>query len=256
MVLTVNIGNSHLLLGVWHEHHLLFRSTISTNSTRSADEYAIQIHSVLSLHQILPEQITGGILGSVVPALTSRIREALQQVCPVRFFTVGPGLKSGLSIRIDDPAQLGAELVCAAVAALEKHQPPLIVIAIDTAVSMMAINEQRQMLGGAIFPGPALSLGALIEKSAQLSQIDLEHSPTSVIGTNTVACMQSGSIFGTACMLDGMLARFRQELGTNAEVVMTGKIPFSILQACQTPIEYDRDLILRGLYRIYQKNSR
>ncbi len=256
MVLALNIGNSHLLIGVWDSENLVLRSAISTDLNRSADEYAIQIHSILALHQISPQKISGGILSSVVPALTSCVREALRQICPVRFYTVGPGLKTGLSIRIDDPAQLGAELVCAAVAALKDSSPPLIIMTMDTAISIMAINQNRQLLGGAIFSSPTLSLEALIQKTAQLSQVDLDVSLSSVIGSNTISSMQSGSIFGTVCMLDGMLFRFKQELGENASVIATGKIPSSILNSCVTPLKYDQDLILKGLYQIYQKNKR
>ncbi len=256
MVLTLNIGNSHLLIGVWDSDRLILRSTISTDLNRSVDEYAIQIHSILALHQISPPSIVGGGISSVVPALTSRIREALHQVCPVRFYTIGPGLKTGLAIRIDDPAQLGAELVCAAVAALKDSPPPLIIMTMDTAISIMAINQSRQLLGGAIFSSPTLSLEALIENTAQLSQVDLDVSLGSVIGSNTIASMQSGCIFGTACMLDGMLARFKQELGEESSVIVTGKIPSSILKHCTTPLHYDQDLILKGLYQIYMKNKR
>ena len=256
MVVTINIGNSHILFGVWQEDCLLFRSTISSDLNRSTDEYAIQLHSILSLHQVSLLEISGGIISSVVPSLTGRIRSAIQQVCHTKFFTVGPGLKSGLSIRIDNPAQLGAELVCAAVAALESFPPPLIVITMDTAISIMAINENQQLLGGSIFPGPILSFDALIQKTAQLSQVDLDSCPNSIIGTNTISSMQSGFIWGTACMLDGMIAKFQQELNGNALVVCTGRIPGAVRSACTTSMHYQQNLILRGLLLIYRKNSR
>ena len=256
MILALNIGNTHILLGVWQQDQLLFRATLSAETSRSTDEYAIQLLSLFSLHGLRPDQLEGAILSSVVPSLTARLRQAVQQLCQPRVMTVGPGLKSGLAIRIDNPAQLGSELVCAAIGALETFQPPLVVITMDTAISMMAIDARRQLLGGVILPGPEVSLEALIRRTAQLPQVDLEAAPAGVIGTNTTLSLQAGAVLGTATLLDGMLARFSAEMGGPVTAVCTGRMHRSILAACATPLEYDQDLILRGLWRIYQKNRR
>lgn len=256
MILALNIGNTHILLGVWQQDQLLFRATLSAETSRSTDEYAIQLLSLFSLHGLRPDQLEGAILSSVVPSLTARLRQAVQQLCQLRVMTVGPGLKSGLAIRIDNPAQLGSELVCAAIGALETFQPPLVVITMDTAISMMAIDARRQLLGGVILPGPEVSLEALIRRTAQLPQVDLEAAPAGVIGTNTTLSLQAGAVLGTATLLDGMLARFSAEMGGPVTAVCTGRMHRSILAACAPPLEYDQDLILRGLWRIYQKNRR
>ena len=256
MILALNIGNTHILLGVWQQDQLLFRATLSAETSRSTDEYAIQLLSLFSLHGLRPDQLEGAILSSVVPSLTARLRQAVQQLCQLRVMTVGPGLKSGLAIRIDNPAQLGSELVCAAIGALETFQPPLVVITMDTAISMMAIDARRQLLGGVILPGPEVSLEALIRRTAQLPQVDLEAAPAGVIGTNTTLSLQAGAVLGTATLLDGMLARFSAEMGRPVTAVCTGRMHRSILAACATPLKYDQDLILRGLWRIYQKNRR
>ena len=256
MILALNIGNTHILLGVCQQDQLLFRATLSAETSRSTDEYAIQLLSLFSLHGLRPDQLEGAILSSVVPSLTARLRQAVQQLCQLRVMTVGPGLKSGLAIRIDNPAQLGSELVCAAIGALETFQPPLVVITMDTAISMMAIDARRQLLGGVILPGPEVSLEALIRRTAQLPQVDLEAAPAGVIGTNTTLSLQAGAVLGTATLLDGMLARFSAEMGGPVTAVCTGRMHRSILAACATPLEYDQDLILRGLWRIYQKNRR
>lgn len=256
MILALNIGNTHILLGVWQQDQLLFRATLSAETSRSTDEYAIQLLSLFSLHGLRPDQLEGAILSSVVPSLTARLRQAVQQLCQLRVMTVGPGLKSGLAIRIDNPAQLGSELVCAAIGALETFQPPLVVITMDTAISMMAIDARRQLLGGVILPGLEVSLEALIRRTAQLPQVDLEAAPAGVIGTNTTLSLQAGAVLGTATLLDGMLARFSAEMGGPVTAVCTGRMHRSILAACATPLEYDQDLILRGLWRIYQKNRR
>ena len=256
MILALNIGNTHILLGVWQQDQLLFRATLSAETSRSTDEYAIQLLSLFSLHGLRPDQLEGATLSSVVPSLSARLRQAVQQLCQLRVMTVGPGLKSGLAIRIDNPAQLGSELVCAAIGALETFQPPLVVITMDTAISMMAIDARRQLLGGVILPGPEVSLEALIRRTAQLPQVDLEAAPAGVIGTNTTLSLQAGAVLGTATLLDGMLARFSAEMGGPVTAVCTGRMHRSILAACATPLEYDQDLILRGLWRIYQKNRR
>lgn len=254
MTATLNIGNTHLLFGIWQQDRLVFRCTISTNLTRTQDEYAVQLESMLSLHHVDSSMVTGGIISSVVPVLTPRLKQALEQVFSAKFLIVEPGIKTGLSIRIDSPNQLGSELVCAAVAALDYFTGALIVIHMDTAISITAINSQKQLLGGAIFASPHIALEALVQKSAQLSQVNLEVCPQKVIGTNTISSMQSGFILGTACMLDGILQRFQQELAEPATIVSTGNIPSCILQACSCKIHYQENLILRGLLLIYKKN--
>ena len=256
MVLTVNVSNTSVLLGAYEEGRQAFFASLHTNLSKTSDEYAVQMQSVLALYGRTPAEITGVIFSCVVPSLLSCIRHALSHLYSGRIYTVGPGLKTGLAIRMDDPSQLGSELVCAAIGALETFQPPLVVITMDTAISMMAIDARRQLLGGVILPGPEVSLEALIRRTAQLPQVDLEAAPAGVIGTNTTLSLQAGAVLGTATLLDGMLARFSAEMGGPVTAVCTGRMHRSILAACATPLEYDQDLILRGLWRIYQKNRR
>ena len=220
----------------------------------TVDEYAMNLLNLLSLYQVAPERIEGGILGSVVPALTGRVLGALRMFCSARFLTVGPGLKSGIKLRLDNPAQLGAELLCGAVAALEEGPGPLAVISADTAISIMAVNGKQELVGGVILPGPQLSLSALVQKTAQLPQIDLSApASSSILGKNTSACLQNGFVLGTAGLLDGLAERFQAELGPDIRFYATGNLPRTIREACRTPIEY---LITDGLYRIWQKNRK
>lgn len=256
MILTLNIGNTHITMGGWQDDKLAFRAVISSEQARTADEYAVQLQNVWKLYGIAPAQFEGAVLSSVVPALTSRLKQAVTQLCGIQPLTVGPGLKSGLAIGIDNPAQLGAELVCAAVAALEKFTPPLVVMNADTAVTMMAIDANRRLLGGVIVPGPAVSVNALVRRTAQLSQVDLDAVPQTVIGTNSTASLQTGTVLGAACMLDGLIDHFAEALGCRPAVVFTGSMPQSVLQCCRTPLQAERDLILRGMYLIYRKNRR
>ncbi len=157
MILTVNIGNTHITIAGYEHDSLQFSGRLHSSPSATVDEYAMNLLNLLSLYQVAPERIEGGILGSVVPALTGRVLGALQMLCSARFLTVGPGLKSGIKLRLDNPAQLGAELLCGAVAALAEGPGPLAVISADTAISIMAVNAKQELVGGVILPGPQLS---------------------------------------------------------------------------------------------------
>lgn len=257
MILTVNIGNTHITIAGYEHDALQFSARLHSNAAATVDEYAMHLLNLLSLHRILPEQIDGGILGSVVPALTGRVLTALRMFCSARILTVGPGLKSGIKLRLDNPAQLGAELLCGAVAALAEGPGPLAVISADTAISIMAVNERQELVGGVILPGPQMSLAALVQNTAQLPQIDLSApAPASVLGKNTSACLQNGFVLGTAGLLDGLADRFCAELGPETKFFATGNLPRTIREACRTPIHYRETLIPDGLYQIWQRNRK
>ena len=251
------IGNTHITIAGYEHDTLQFSGRLHSSPAATVDEYAMNLLNLLSLYQVAPERIEGGILGSVVPALTGRVLDALRMFCSARFLTVGPGLKSGIKLRLDNPAQLGAELLCGAVAALEEGPGPLAVISADTAISIMAVNGKQELVGGVILPGPQLSLSALVQKTAQLPQIDLSApASSSILGKNTSACLQNGFVLGTAGLLDGLAERFQAELGPDIRFYATGNLPRTIREACRTPIEYREYLITDGLYRIWQKNRK
>lgn len=195
MILTVNIGNTHITIAGYEHDTLQFSGRLHSSPAATVDEYAMNLLNLLSLYQVAPERIEGGILGSVVPALTGRVLGALRMFCSARFLTVGPGLKSGIKLRLDNPAQLGAELLCGAVAALEEGPGPLAVISADTAISIMAVNGKQELVGGVILPGPQLSLSALVQKplSCPRSTSPLQLPPRSWVRTplpayRTVLC--------------------------------------------------------------------
>lgn len=257
MILTVNIGNTHITIGGYKQDALFFCGRLHTDPSATADEYAIRLVNLLALHSCTPDQIEGGILASVVPSLSDTLLCALHFLSSARFLTVGPGLKSGLKLRLDNPAQLGAELLCGAVAALAESPGPLVVISADTAISMMAVNHKQELVGGVILPGPQLSMDALVQNTAQLPQIDLAaRMPGSVLGKNSSACLHAGFILGTASQLDGLAERFCAELGEGTSFYATGNLPTSVCEACRTPILYRKTLILDGLYQIWQRNQK
>ena len=257
MILTVNIGNTHITIAGYEHDALQFSGRLHSDAAATIDEYAMDLLNLLSLYRVQTERIEGGILGSVVPALTGRVLAALRMLCSARFLTVGPGLKSGIKLRLDNPAQLGAELLCGAVAALAESTGPLVIISADTAISMMAVNEKQELVGGVILPGPQLSLETLVKNTAQLPQIDLAAgTPASILGKSTSACLQNGFVLGTASQLDGLAARFCAELSPQTAFYATGNLPRAIRDACRTPIRYRETLITDGLYRIWQKNRK
>lgn len=257
MVLTINIGNTNLTLGGYEPDGQRFSGRLHADPQATAEEYAIRIRDLLALYGCAPAQIEGAILGSVAPMLTGRVLEALRLLTPARVLTVGPGLKSGLKLRLDNPAQLGAELLCGMVAALDESAGPVVVIHADTAITMMAANRSNELVGGVILPGPQLALRSLVQNTAQLPQVDLgKKTPASVLGANTAACLESGMILGTASLLDGMAGRFRAELGEETVFYATGSLPKAILAACATPLRYRESLVPDGLYLIWKKNHK
>ena len=256
MVLTVNIGNTHITVAAYSAGGLHFSGKLSA-TTATSDEYAIRLTYLLTLHHSSPDQIEGVMLASVVPALTGRMIAALRMLTDVRIMTVGPGLKSGLKLRLDHPAQLGAELLCGVVAAMAEGSAPMAIIFSDTALSIMGVNAQKELVGGVILPGPQLSMTSLVQNTAQLPQVDLTApAPDSVLGKNPSACLQAGLLLGTACMLDGLAERFRAELGPETRFYATGNLPHSLRKACRTPILYRENLVSDGLYRIWLRNRK
>lgn len=256
MILTVNIGNTNITLGAFENGSIRFSARLASVKAATADEYAVRIGGVMSLHGIAPVSIEGAILGSVVPSLTGPIKSALEMLYSVRVRTVGPGMRSGLPLRIDTPAELGAELLCGAVAALQVHKPPFVLIHMDTACSMIAVNAAGQLVGSVISAGPSLALNALIRHTSQLTHVDLEAPAGSILATNTSSSLHTGAVLGTAVMIDGLMARFRAELGEDTAAIATGQFPKSILNACTCGIIYRENLILDGLYMIWCKNKK
>ena len=168
---------------------------------------------------------------------------------------MGAGLKTGLNLKIENPSNIGADLVVGAVAALNEHKPPMIVVDMGTATSMMVLDETGALVGGSICPGVQVSLDALTSRTALLPGLQLDQ-PQRAIGKNTLECMRSGVMLGAASMLDGMVSRMEKELGRSAEVIVTGRIAKFIQPLCRTPMIYDSNLTLKGLAAIYMANMK
>lgn len=254
LILTVDIGNTNITLGVFKGKELLFESRMETNRSRLRDQYAIELRDILDLYGISPRSLEGAIVCSVVPALTNSFVQAITMLSGKQPLIVGPGIKTGLNIRIDNPAQLGADLVAGAVAAIAMFETPSIIFDLGTATTISVIGSDGSFLGGPILPGAAISLEALTNRAAQLPQINME-APPKVIGTNTVHSMQSGTIYGTASMIDGMIERIEEELGQKATVIATGGIANLVCRHCKRDIVHCDKLILDGLRILFEKNK-
>lgn len=257
MLLTMNVSNSEITLGAWENSALSFRTAVHTNPAKSADEYAAQFDAMLRLYQKAPQEISGMILSCVVPALLDTLRRALAKIFAGRIYVVGPGLKTGLPIRTDDPGQVGSDLVCCAVAALARRTPlPCLLIGMDTAVSMTLLDRSGALAGGAIAPGLKIGADALCARTAQLPQIDLAAPVTAVVGTSSSACMQAGIVLGAASMLDGMIDRFSEAASAPVTCLATGDVAPVVLRHCVHTIAWHENLVHEGLYQLYLKNTK
>jgi len=255
MILTIDIGNSNIVLGGVQEDAIVFEARLRTEATKTSDQYCVDLKILLDVYNVRPEEIEGCIISSVVPQVLNSFQTAIKKLTGKVSLVVGPGLKTGLDIRLENPGQTGADLVVADVAALREHKPPLIVIDMGTATTMSVLDENGAHIGGCIIPGVRISLDALTERTALLPGLQLDQ-PKRAIGRNTVDAMRSGIMIGTACMLDGMVERFEQELGKKTTVIATGGIAKFIVPLCKTPMVYDKDLLIKGLAALYRDNKK
>lgn len=254
MILAIDIGNSHIVLGLFEGEEITGQARISTETKKTADEYGILISSILKLRKEARSRVKGVIISSVVPPLTSVFSEMIRNYFDIEALIVGPGLKTGLSIGYDDPRQVGADRVVNAVAAERLYGTPCIIIDFGTAVTCCAVDGKNRYLGGAIFPGIKTAYDALAEKAAKLPRIGLAE-PTQVIGRSTEASMISGAVYGYAGMVDELVRRFRGELGTDAKVIATGGMIEFIAPFSKTIDIIDNDLTLKGLLMLYMMNQ-
>lgn len=254
MILVIDIGNTNIVTGCISEGKILFRERISTNHTATKLEYSAIFKTAFEMYNINYSEIDGAIISSVVPSVTGVIKDCVETLCNIDAMVVGPGIKTGISIMIDNPAQLGSDLVVDAVAGVSEYSVPQIIIDMGTATTITAINREKQFLGGAIMPGVRVSHDALIDRTSQLPKIALEK-PKKVIGSNTIDCIKSGIIYGNAGAIDGIIDRYREELGEDCIVIATGGLAKVIAPLCKNDIIIDEDLLLKGLMLIYEKNK-
>ena len=254
MLLAIDIGNTNIVLGGISEDKIYFIARLYTEKRMSYDQYTIQIKNILDIYNINIKNIDDCIISSVVPPVLDAIKQAVKTLVKKEPMIIGPGIKTGLNILMDNPAQLGSDLVVNSVACLNEFNPPLIIIDMGTATTISVIDKNKNYIGGCIIPGVKISLNALSSMTAQLPHISLDE-PKKTIGTNTIDCMKSGIVLGSASMIDGMIDKIEEDLGSKATVIATGGISNHIIPFCKKDIIYDDNLLLKGLYIIYIKNK-
>ncbi len=255
MVLAVDIGNSNIVIGCFEGEEIRFIERLSTDRDSTELEYILLIKTVLELNGVALDCFEGGIISSVVPSVTSTVRDAMARLTGSPVMVVGPGIKTGLKIALDDPAQLGSDRVADAVAAVNEYPCPLIIVDMGTATTISVVDRDKNFLGGMIMPGLAVSLDSLTSRTSQLPRISLD--PTKkVIGTNTIDCMKSGVLNGAASAIDGVVERIEEELGESCTVISTGGLAKTVIPLCRREIIIDDRLLLKGLMIIYGKNKK
>ena len=252
MILAIDIGNTNIVIGCCEEKKIFFMERLTTNHTATALEYAISLKAILELSDVDKKDITGAIISSVVPSVTYTVRTAVKKLIGVDALVIGPGIKTGLSIKTDNPAQLGSDLVVDAVAGIQEYGAPLVIFDLGTATTVSVINKEKEYLGGMILPGMMISLNAMVSGTSQLPKISLEK-PKKLIGTNTIDCMKSGILYGTASSMDGIIDRIRGEIG-DVTVVATGGLAGTMVPLCRNRVILDDELLIKGLMIIYNKN--
>jgi type III pantothenate kinase len=254
MILAVDVGNTNIVLGFLDGDELVRECRISTAVDDSADEYAIKFKNIFEIFKIDIEDIEGSILSSVVPPLNRTIPKALMLLTGKMPIVVGPGVKTGLNIKINNPAELGSDMVVGAVAGTSKYPCPQIIFDLGTATTASVIDKDGKFLGGAILCGVKTGLNALANSTAQLPQIEIV-APDHAICASTIDSMRSGTVFGTAAMIDGLIKRFEKELGEKATVIVTGGLGGVVAQYCESDVIVDKHLLIDGLRIIYNKNK-
>ena len=254
MILAIDVGNTHIVIGMIEDGAIRNTVRVHTDPRETATEQLIKLRQITDYYGLDPRSFEGSILSSVVPRVTESLKTALEALTGRRAMVVGPGIKTGLNLRVDEPASVAADLIVGGVAAAACYGTPAIIIDMGTAITLTVVDGKNCFRGGAILPGVKLSYGALAAGTSLLPEIAVLP-PKKVVGTNTVDCMRSGAVFGTAAMLDGMIARMEAELGYPCTVVATGGLAQDVIPCCRRPgIILDRELLLRGLWTIYQKN--
>ena len=255
MLLAIDIGNTNLVIGCIHDDKILFKARIATDSTRTSDQYGVEIKNMLEAYGVKRSDIDDCIISSVVPPVFNSVRTGVIKIIGKQPMVVGPGLKTGLNIHVDVPSQVGSDRIVIAVAALAEYKAPLLLMDLGTATTIEAVEPDNVYMGGVIIPGVRVSLDALTSRAAQLPGISLDQ-PKQVIGKNTVDCMRSGMMYGTAAMIDGLVERMEEELGHRCTLIATGGLAQFIAPLCKREIILDKDLLLKGLNIIYKKNKK
>jgi type III pantothenate kinase len=254
VILVVDVGNTNIVIGLYQERTLTHHWRLSTNRSSTVDEYGVLISNLFQLAGVRAEQMKGVILSCVVPPLMNTLEQLFVKYVGMEALIVGPGIKTGLNIRYENPKEVGADRIVNAVAGIEHYGTPLVVVDFGTATTFDYIDASGAYLGGAIVPGIGISTEALYQRASKLPRIELTK-PKTVIGRNTVAAMQAGIIYGYAGQVDGIVRRICKEFNVQPRVVATGGLAELIAGETETIEKVDPLLTLEGLRIVYERNG-
>jgi len=257
MILAIDMGNTNVTFGGVDEAtgEIKFEERIHTDFKNTSMEYAVQMKTIMDIRGYNAKDFAGGILSSSVPPVTRQVRNAAEMILKKSIMEVGPGMKTGVDIKIDDPAALGPDLLTGAVAGINEYGAPLIIVDMGTATTISVISDQKRFLGGMIMPGVKVSVNGLTTNAAHLPDIAIEL-PSKLINGTTVGAMQSGSVYGHASCIDGMIERIWEDLGYKTTVVATGGFATTVIPCCKNDIAIDSELLIKGLTILYNKNKK
>ena len=253
MLLVIDVGNTNIVLGIFKDQELVDHWRVSTDRLRTTDEYGVLIRHLFYLNGVNSEEIDAIIISSVVPPVMPTLERMCQRYFGLTPLVIGPGVKTGMDIKYDNPREVGADRIVNAVAAYEKFGGPVIIIDFGTATTFCAVDKKGTYLGGAICPGIGISTDALVQRTAKLPRIEVV-STDKVICRNTVESMQAGVFYGFVGQVDGIVARMRKELGCKAKVVATGGLAVIVAPATDAIDVVEPMLTLEGLRIIYDRN--
>jgi type III pantothenate kinase len=253
MLLVIDVGNSNIVYGLFDGVTLKHQFRVETGRSRTADEYRVVLYQLLQMHGVVPAQVTAAALASVVPSLTEPMAELVRQSFGTEPLVIGPGVKTGMAILYENPREVGADRIVNAVAAYERAKGPVIVCDFGTATTFDCVTPKGEYLGGVIAPGVQISADALFARAAKLPRVEIAK-PPHVIGRNTIHSIQSGIVYGYVGLVDGVVARLREELDAKAVVIATGGLARLIAPLSLTIAEAVDELTLEGLRLIYERN--
>ena len=254
MILAIDVGNTNIVIGCIEKGKILNIFRIHTDTNQTDAEYAVKLKQLLDLYGVDNAGFEGAIVSSVVPPVNRALLGAVKAATGLDAMVVGPGVKTGLNILTDAPAAVGSDLVVGGVATVACYGAPAIVMDLGTATTITVIDRDGCFRGGAILPGVKLGYQALASGTSLLPDISITP-PKKSVGSNTVDCMRSGAVFGTAATIDGLADRMEAELGYPCRLIATGGLAKSIIPYCRREITYDNDLLLKGLWILWQKNK-
>lgn len=253
MLLVLDTGNTNIVLGVYDEGQLKYHWRMETYRHKTEDEYAMQVKSLFTHVGLSFEDINGIIISSVVPPVMFPLEQMCRKYFNQKPMIVGPGVKTGLNIKYENPREVGADRIVNAVAAIEEYGSPLVIVDFGTATTYCYINEKGEYMGGAIAPGIGISMEALFDRASKLPRVELMR-PDHIVGKNTVSAMQSGIVFGYVGQVDGIVARMKAQSRVEPKVIATGGLADLIASETSIIDVVDNFLTLKGLHLIYERN--